>query len=310
MGGYRLLLDRRRTSAVLSSLRPDRIEVSDRSTLRWLGTWARRRGVPSMMVSHESLDGLLRLFGPAPGRRMADLLNARSAAEHDRIVCTTKWAANEFHRLGARNVTQVPLGVDLDRFHPRYADPSRRSHWAAPNDVVLLHCGRLSPEKKPRRSLNAVAALRRSGIPAVLLVAGGGPMRTALQAEAADRHLPVRFLGHLTDQAKLSRLLATVDVAIAPGPIETFGLAALEALASGTPVVASAESALPEVIGDAGLAAPGEGPAYAAAITTLMSRPEKTRRQAARLQAENFPWSAAVAGFLSAHRVTELSIKP
>ncbi|GID30623.1 GDP-mannose-dependent alpha-(1-6)-phosphatidylinositol dimannoside mannosyltransferase [Paractinoplanes brasiliensis] len=303
MGGYRVLLDRGRLSSALHALRPDRLEVSDRSTLRWLGRWAKRREVPSMMVSHESLDGLLRLFGPGVGRRAGDLLNARTAAEHDQVVCTTRWAASEFARLGVRNLTRVPLGVDLERFTPANQDPAMRTRWCAAGDVLLLHCGRLSPEKRPRRSLEALAALRRSGVPAVLVVAGGGPMRSALQSEAADRGLPVRFLGHLTDQVKLSSLLATVDVAMAPGPIETFGLAALEALASGTPVVVSSESALPEVIGDAGVAAPGEGPAFAEAVRTLLSRPEPVRRSAARAQAELYPWDRSVAGFLAAHRV-------
>jgi alpha-1,6-mannosyltransferase len=253
LGGYRVLVDRPRLAATLRSLRPDRLEVSDRSTLRWLGRWARRRDIPSVMVSHESLDGLLRLFGPSPSRRVADILNARSAADHDRIVCTTEWAAAEFHRIGARNVVRVPLGVDLARFSPTRHDPALRRRWAAPGDVLLLHCGRLSPEKKPRRSLAALAALRRAGIPTVLVVAGAGPLRTALQSEAADCGLPVRFLGHLTDPDELAALLATADVAIAPGPVETFGLAALESLASGTPVVVSSQSALPEVIGPAGL---------------------------------------------------------
>ncbi|MBL7260834.1 glycosyltransferase [Actinoplanes sp. LDG1-01] len=302
MGGYRVLLDRGRLSSTLSALRPDRIEISDRSTLRWLGRWASRRGVPSMMVSHESLDGLLRLFGPGVSRRAGDLINARTAADHDQIVCTTQWAASEFARLGVRNLRQVPLGVDLERFTPANQDLSLRTRWSAADDVLLLHCGRLSPEKKPRRSLETLAALRKTGVPAVLIVAGGGPMRSALQSEAADRGLPVRFLGHLTDQAKLSALLATVDIAIAPGPIETFGLSALETLASGTPVVVSSESALPEVIGEAGMAAPGEGPAYAEAVRLLLSRPEPVRRSAARAQAERFPWDSSVAGFLAAHQ--------
>ena len=301
LGGYRVLLDRSRTAAVLRSVRPDRIEVSDRSTLRWLGRWARRRHIPSMMVSHESLDGLFRLFGPDSSRRVADLLNARTAADHDRVVCTTRWAAAEFERIGARNVVRVPLGVDLDRFSPARQDPAMRRRWSAPDEVLLVHCGRLAPEKKPRRSIAALAGLRASGVPAVLVVAGDGPLRTALQSEAAARGLPVRFLGHVTDPDQLAALLATADVAIAPGPIETFGLAALESLASGTPVVVSSQSALPEVIGEAGLAVPGDGPAYADAIQTLLSHPERARRAAARHQAERFPWSAAAAGFLAAH---------
>ncbi|MBU2670986.1 glycosyltransferase [Actinoplanes bogorensis] len=308
MGGYRVMLDRGRLSATLARLRPDSLEVSDRSTLRWLGRWAKRRGVRSMMVSHESLDGLLRLFGPGVSRRAGDLINARTAAEHDQIVCTTQWAAQEFARLGVRNLRQVPLGVDLERFTPANHDPRMRTLWSAPDDVLLLHCGRLSPEKKPQRSLATLAALRRSGVPAVLIVAGNGPMRTALQSEAADRGLPVRFLGHLTDHTKLAALLATVDVAIAPGPIETFGLSALETLASGTPVVVSSESALPEVIGTAGIAAPGEGPAYADGVRTLLSRPEATRRAQARAQAERFPWSSAVDGFLAAHHTSVAAV--
>ncbi|WP_433299803.1 glycosyltransferase [Actinoplanes sp. CA-030573] len=301
VGGYRVLLERRRLATMLRTLRPDSIEISDRTTLRWLGRWARREGVASMMVSHESLDGLLRLFGPASGRRIGDVLNRRTAQEHDRIVCTTQWAANEFERIGVPNVVRVPLGVDLDRFSPSRHSPSMRARWATPDDVLLLHCGRLSPEKKPRRSLAAVEALRQAGVRAVLVVAGAGPLRQALQDEAAERGLPVRFLGHVSDPAELASLQASVDVAIAPGPVETFGLAALETLAAGTPVVVSAESALPEVIGTAGRAAAGEGPAYAEAVLSLLAVPEDERRARARAQAEKFPWSASVAGFLAAH---------
>lgn len=308
MGGYRMLLGRRRTSALLRSLRPDRIEVSDRTSLRWVGGWARKRDVPSMMVSHESLDGLLRLFGPAWGRRVADRLNGWTADDYDRIVCTTQWAAAEFERIGAPNVSRVPLGVDLDRFSPALHDPVLRARWAKPNEILLLHCGRLSAEKKPRRSLDAVAALRRAGVPARLVVAGSGPLLPMLRTEAEKRALPVAFLGFLDDPALLGALLATADVVIAPGPVETFGLAALEALASGTPVVASAESALSEVIGAAGIAAPGDGPAYADAVLALMERPDDQRRRAAREQAERFPWGAAVDGFLSAHGVSRVRL--
>ncbi|WP_262496069.1 glycosyltransferase family 4 protein [Nonomuraea sp. SYSU D8015] len=98
--------------------------------------------------------------------------------------------------------------------------------------------------------MRALAELRRRGVPAVLAVAGDGPLRPKLMRLAGD--LPVRFLGHIGDRDTLADLLATADVAIAPGPVETFGLAALEALASGTPVVVSRHSALPEVVGPAG----------------------------------------------------------
>jgi alpha-1,6-mannosyltransferase len=95
--------------------------------------------------------------------------------------------------------------------------------------------------------------------------------------------------------------MATADVALAPGPVETFGLAALEAMACGTPVVVAADSALPEVIGDTGAAAAGGGPAFAAGIRTLLGRATETRRAADRARAEQYGWPAAVAGFLRVH---------
>ena len=302
-GGYRVLLDRTRVTRLLRELRPDRLEVSDRTTLRWTAGWARRHGVPAVMVSHESLDGLLKMFTwtrVRPGR-IADLLNARTAAGYDHVVCTTAWAAAEFHRIGAPNVIRVPLGVDLEHFHPRWYDARTRAGFAAPTDLLLLHCGRLSPEKRPYRSLAALEALRARGVPAVLVVVGDGPCRAGVLARADRSGLPVRFLRHVSDRDRLARLLASADVVLAPGPVETFGLAALEALASGTPVVVSAQSALPEVIGDAGVAAAGEGPAYADAVLDLMRRPITVRRAASRRRAECFPWEDAVAGFLRVH---------
>jgi alpha-1,6-mannosyltransferase len=250
-----------------------------------------------MMVSHESLDGLLRLFGPGGslGSRVADRLNARTVAAFDTVLCTTGWAQREFRRLGAAPV-RVPLGVDLDRFSPAARDPGLRAGLAGPGQVVLLHCGRLSAEKEPALSLNTLAELRAGGLDAVLVVAGDGPLRGSLSAETERRGLPVRFLGHVRDPRGL---LATADAVLAPGPIETFGLSALEALASGTPAVVRASSALPEVIGRAGVAAGPDG--FADAVRELLARPADDRRAAARTQAEGFPWSNAVNGFLAAH---------
>ncbi|WP_406077178.1 glycosyltransferase [Micromonospora sp. NBC_00858] len=300
-GGYRLLAGRRRLARVLAELAPDRLEVSDRSSLRWTGSWAKAHGVPSVMVSHESLTGLLGQWGvpDALRRPTADRLNRATSRAYDRIVCTTRWAAEEFDRIGADNVDLVPLGVDLGTFRPDRADPRLRERYADPTELLLVHCARLSPEKRPELAVRALAELRRAGVPAVLVMAGDGPLRTALARRAAD--LPVTFTGFLPDRATVAALLASADVVLAPGPVETFGLAGLEALACGTPVVVNAASALPEVVGTAGLAAYGSGASVAAAVTRLAARPEAERRRAARARAEEFGWPAAVAGFLRVH---------
>ncbi|HEY2264982.1 MAG TPA: glycosyltransferase [Streptosporangiaceae bacterium] len=311
-GGYRVLWRRRRLARLLAGLRPDVLEVSDRTTLRWTGGWARRHGIPAVMVSHESVTALLKLARVRPGRpelgrarsafsrAVADWLNRRTAHAYQRVICTTGWAAAEFERIGVANLARVPLGVDLTTFSPQARGAGNiRARYVGEGQTLLVHCGRLSAEKKPQRSLTTLATLRAEGMPVRLVVAGGGPLRTRLGRRAARAGLPVTFTGFLAGRAELAALLASADVALAPGPAETFGLAALEALACGTPVVVSAESALPEVVGDAGASVAGED--FAAGVRALLARPERVRRAAARARAERYDWDTAVRGFLAVH---------
>ncbi|MFB8754572.1 glycosyltransferase [Streptomyces nigra] len=302
-GGYRVLTGKRHVAALLELLAPDRLEVSDRTTLRWTGRWARRARIPAVMVSHESADGVLRTWGLPEGaaRRTADALNVRTAHAYARVVCTTESAEREFVRIGARNVVRAPLGVDLSQRHPALRDPGLRVRLARADETLLVLCSRLSVEKRPGTALDALEALRRRGRRAVLVVAGDGPLRPRLEQRARLSGLPVTFLGHVRDPALLGALQATADVALAPGPAETFGLAALEAMACGTPVVASASSALQEVVGSAGAVAADHGEAFADAVDLLLQRREADRREQARARAECFGWQAAVDAFLAAH---------
>ena len=285
-GGYRLLVDPLRLRRLLDALEPDRLEVSDRSTLRWTGRWARRRGVPSVMVSHERLDALLR------PRALADRLNVATLETFSRVVCTTEWAAAEFRRVGGEPA-RVPLGVDLETFSPDRYSASLRGALVRPGELLVVQCTRLSREKRPDRGIEAVRGLRARGVPAVGVLAGDGGIRRRLERRAAG--MPVRFLGFVSSRADLAALLATADVVVAPGPVETFGLAALEALASGTPVVAAADGALPEVVGNAGVTVRGES--YADGVLAVRS----VSREEARRRAEAFPWDVSVAGMLAVH---------
>ncbi|HET6359593.1 glycosyltransferase [Streptomyces sp.] len=307
-GGYRVLAARRRLRDVLELLEPDRIEVSDRTTLRWTGEWARRHRIPSVMVSHETADGVLRTWGlsESVAARTADRLNRRTAWAYSRIVCTTEWAEREFIRIGARNVVRAPLGVDLRRCRPGRRSTVLRAKHTAGAEVLLLLCSRLSVEKRPGMALDALAELRERGVRASLVVAGDGPLRAALIRRARAERLPAQFLGYVGDREAVADLQAAADICLAPGPAETFGLSALEGLACGTPVVASASSALPEVIGDAGAAALDTPTDFADAVQKLLAIPEGARREAARARAELFDWQRSVDAFLAAHDAPRL----
>lgn len=298
-GGYRAVMPAPVTT-LLEQLAPDAIEVSDRFTLRSLGRWGARQGVTTVMISHERLDRLTGQIMPKRlARRIADMANRRTAAMYDTVLCTTSFAREEFDRIGAENVMTVPLGVDLDMFHPNRFCTLTRNRLAAPGQLLLVHCGRLSVEKRADRSIDALAALRDSGVDARLVVAGDGPMRTRLQRQAA--RLPVDFTGFIESRNAVATLLASADVALAPGPHETFGLAALEALACGTPAVVSRTSALTEILtSDSGACADNDPRAIAQAVTGVMDRPEHQRRFCARRRAETFTWPRAAAGMLTA----------
>ncbi|MQA63115.1 MAG: glycosyltransferase [Actinophytocola sp.] len=299
-GGYRAVAPHR-VRALLRRLRPDVLEVSDRLTLRGMGAWAAEHGVPSVVISHERLDRLLAQFLLPAGlaRRAADAANRRMAGSYDTVVCTTGFARAEFDRIGASNVRQVPLGVDLAMFDPVRRDDGWRQTLAVGADALLVHCGRLSPEKHVERSVDTVAELTESGHRVRLVIAGDGPRRRALERRA--RGLPVTFLGFVGERGDVAKLLASADVSLAPGPHETFGLAALEALASGTPVVVSASSALREIVRPScGAAVDDHAPAFAGAVTTLLDRPADLRRAAARSRAEDFAWRDSVLGMLAA----------
>ncbi|MGI8693003.1 MAG: glycosyltransferase [Geodermatophilaceae bacterium] len=301
--GYRMFTGADAVTPTLARLRPYRLEVHDRTTLRGLGAWAQRCGVRSLVVSHERLDRLLAqwLPGQLPLAAAADRSNRNLTAGFDAVVCTTAWAAEEFERLRTPKLRCVPLGVDLAQFHPDRSSPRLRAEVADPAEALLLMASRLSKEKRPGLAIDAVQELPRRGRRIQLVVAGDGPLRRRLQERAA--HLPVQFLGFVADKKRLATLLASADALIAPGPVETFGLAALEALASGTPVVANAASALPEVLGGAGVAAHGNAAEFADAIEKLLNAPTDDQRRAARARAELFPWSTTVTGFLAAHGI-------
>lgn len=299
-GGYRLILEPWRVIDLLEEFGPDSVEVNDKTTLLPVTRWARRNGVASVLFSHERLDHMLALRTglDTSAKVSVALLNRLLVRQFDAVVVTSAYARSEFLVPAAAVGTpifQVPLGVDLETFRPMAA----RSN-AGPQPLRLVHVGRLSREKSPHLAVATAAELHRRGVPVVMDVYGEGPHRDELEEIAGDA--AVRFHGHVAGRGQLARRIAAADVALSVCPGETFGLAVLEALACGTPVVTASTGGASELV-DAASGAWGEPDpqSLADAVLEVVARPEPARRAAARARAEQFPWSASVASMLALH---------
>jgi alpha-1,6-mannosyltransferase len=292
-GGYRMIVAFGLVRRLLDTIQPDAIEVSDRTTLISLSDWAHRRGVHSSLVIHERLDNQMRAILPSmiPYRPMVDYWNRRTMPRYDAVIATSQYGAMEAVRVGIEP-RMVPLGVDTRVFRPL--------GMAAERSVSrLVFLGRLSRDKRPDLALEALRTLMARGHHVELVFIGDGPLRRSL-ANAA-RGLPVSFTGFITDRHHVSSLLAGADVSIVPCPGECFGLAALESLACGTPVVVAANSGAAELIEDGGGIAVPAGPlGFAHAIEKLLSGPSGIRASA-RMVAEGYSWAQSVEAMIAVH---------
>ncbi len=293
---YHLLTDLRRARDLLDQVAPDRLELSDRATLWPLAAWALEADVPTVLWAHERLEAILapRVPRAVPLAAATRAWNRRILRPVERAVVPSAYVAAELQGAGLADIRVVPHGVDLDTFHPRRRAP------ASSRGVLLVWAGRLSTEKRPDLALAVLAELINRGRAARLLVVGDGAMSGLLRRRASG--LPVTFTGHLRSREAMAHLLAIADVALATCPCEAFGLAALEALACGTPVVATASGALAEIVDPtAGRVGAGTPNALADAVETVLEVPAEVRTHLARRRAEQFTWEATVDGLLDAH---------
>lgn len=308
--GYQLIRNNRALVKLIARLKPDRIEVSDRFTLHCLGRWAKRNSIPSVAFSHETLEGLAKRFLPLPGlvrRTLVSFHNKKFARNFNQIITTTNFAAREFIALKTKNLIKVPLGVDLKVFNPNKRSEELRTELLKGSEILLVHCGRLSKEKEPQRSVEALIELRSRGIDARLVIVGMGPMWREIRTLAKGH--PIDTLGYIADRNKVAAILASADVSLAPGPLETFCLAALESLASGTPVVTSNSNAVGEFLiqglkDPAGATAHDNYGSIADAIERVI-RKEKIRLRA-REVAEEMTWDNTVSRMLEIHGIAKV----
>jgi glycosyltransferase involved in cell wall biosynthesis len=195
----------------------------------------------------------------------------------------------------------VHMGIDEDVF---VVDPSARAALGLPEaERIVLFVGNLVAVKGLATLRRAFEALLAEGAADRLVIVGDGPLRAEVKAWAAEPSVAgrVTVTGRLA-QREVARHMAAADVFVLPSQHEGLGLVLLEAMACGTPCVASAVGGVPEVLDDrvGVLVPPGEARALADAVATVIGRGRGAYREACLAAARGHGATAQARRFLEA----------
>jgi glycosyltransferase involved in cell wall biosynthesis len=253
----------------------------------------RARRIPFVLYSAQNIAKRY----PLPFRWIENWALRRAAGAY---VCNIEAGKILRHKGLRGELCEIPLGVDTNSFAPTPHDPPR-------GGLRIGYVGRLERHKGVASLIEAVSGIEE----ATLEIIGAGPEAEALAELATKLGLTgrVSFSGFV-DQRDLPALYRSFDVVAVPsiplpGWLEQFCRVAVEAMATGIPVVASDSGALPEVVGGGGLLfPPGDVDALRRVLRRLLDEPDlwSRLRQGALDQAPRFAWSA-VAG--AHHRLYE-----
>ncbi|MBP2382363.1 glycosyltransferase family 4 protein [Brachybacterium sacelli] len=213
----------------IEEFRPDVVHLASPTILGGRAVVAAQKaGVPTVAVFQTDIPGYTARYG-MPFLESASWRALRDV--HNRATLTLAPSTRTRDELIEHDIERVDLwrrGVDTSLFSPSLHDPELRARYADPDEKLVVYMGRLAPEKQ-------VADLEViHDMPGVrLLIVGDGPDREALR-----RRMPrARFAGFRSG-TDLAAHLASADLFIHPGELETFGQTIQEAMASGLPVIA------------------------------------------------------------------------
>ena len=173
-----------------------------------------------------------------------------SINESDGITAVSNYLRQEtYDHFDVHNgIEVIPNFIDTDRFHRENKEHFKQA--LCPNgEKLIVHVSNFRPVKNAQQVVEIFARLRDDDLPVKLLLVGDGPDRVPAEHKARDLGVydDIRFLGK---QDPVEEILSIADVFLMPSGSETFGLAALEAMACDVPVVASRVGGLPELVVD------------------------------------------------------------
>lgn len=266
---------------------------------------ARALGVPALATYHTLFEEYLHHYVPlVPRPWTRSLVRSFSRGQCNALDAVVVPSSPIRERLAAYGVTTpmhvLPTGMPEAAFVAGDGAAFRARHGIAADRPVALFVGRVAHEKNIGFLLKAVDHARRTLPEALLIVAGDGPARDALRAQAARLELAdnVLFLGYLDRHGELPGCYAAADLFVFASRTETQGLVLLEAMAAGTPLLALAEMGTRDILEPAASAhiGPDDVAAFGARMAQLLADRAAlaARGEAARADARR--WSAQAMG--------------
>jgi len=262
-------------SRVLEDYEPDIVHLASPFTLGWTAVRAANElDLPCVAIYQTEIPSYADRYGMAWGEGILwnRVLNIHERA--DLTLAPSTYAMRQLEQLGVPRLRLWPRGVDAARFHPAKRSETLRSTWAPNGEVIVGYVGRLAAEKRVE-DLARLAAV--DGIRVVIV--GEGPSHEKLKALLPD----ARFLGFLTGD-DLAEAVASFDLFVHCGEVETFCQTIQEALASGVPIVAPRRGGPIDLVdhGETGfLYTPGHLDEMVAYVTSLVRDKELRERFAA-----------------------------
>lgn len=281
----RMPLDTAAWGRAIAQHRPDIVEVGDPGPIAIAALRARRTGgMPVIAFCHTDLERDARARFGGVAAHTVKTYARHVFASADRVLTPSDYMRQRLADWGVRDIVVCPLGVDADVFHPSRRDHRLRERLGlAKNARLCIFAGRFAPAKNLPVLLDAFRTL---GAPYHLLLVGNGSCLPPLPSNAT-------VLPFERDPARLAAIVAGADAFVQAGERESFGLAVVEALACGVPVVAAADGAAPEIVTpDCGvLVRAGSAADLAEGVAALYSMDHAAMGVVARERAEShFGW--------------------
>ncbi|HEX4854220.1 glycosyltransferase family 1 protein [Arenimonas sp.] len=224
----------KRLAARWMTQRPDAVYIATEGPLGWSALRAcRRLGIPVATGFHTRFDDYVGRYGAGFLSPWVFSWLRRFHNKADATLVPTRELEDDLRQQGFRHVRRLGRAVDTRQFHPGWRDEALRAQWTPDGAPVVLHVGRIAPEKNLPLAVRSFRALQAQRPGARFVWVGDGPARAELQAANPD----FIFAGVQRGDA-LARYFASADLFCFPSLSETFGNVTLEAMASGLATVA------------------------------------------------------------------------